>query len=156
MKSIITLYFIICSLTLFSQKSAMNICQKQIQINQCTEDILKILNGYQYNYTDTIDKYQTAFVYKNNEGDLLAFIYQRTVEGANPDLKKQGITYYTLKTIKAQFLTLYKIYTDYYGRNITVDQLKKNEDYWHVSKNGVSYYFEVAKSSQPGYWQIRF
>ena len=134
----LTALVIFFSLSLSAQSSAKHFCREGIQ---CNSEIMALVPGYQI-VKDTAFSKIRAFVFKNADGDQLQIFY---------DEKTGSPAQYSMRSIVGPRPSVEKIYTEYFGRAASSDQLKSG-DKWRTPDNT----FDLsAYDPHPGYIMLR-
>jgi hypothetical protein len=133
-----------------SAQQPINTCPEGVY---CHNEIMKRLPDYKFDYVDSTQIVgKKVFVFSNPEKEEVQFFYDTYITGADLDLKIKGHKSFKLSSIAAQYLTMYKIYSDFFGGIRSIEYLKKDGEYW-TFKNGS---IDVSRMSRPeGYWTIK-
>lgn len=120
------------------------------------DSVLSYIDGY-YFVKDT-SLYGTDYkisIYTNNELDELQFWFNKIIVGEDFNKKESGTPMLEFDKIIGQYLTVEKIYLNYYGRVVDMKVVSHNEnDTWKPFCNDFQVWIKFRPIQRKGYWEI--
>lgn len=135
-------------------KKGCEVLSTKDQEKKVATDIAAVVQGYTL-ALDTTIRGEHLFVFENKDEDELQVWFYSSIVGENADLKQKGHVEFKLTKVVGQYLTISKIYTDYFGRVYNAEAVRNSEyDSWQVMCNGKKKSVSFQTAQQKGYWYI--
>jgi hypothetical protein len=157
MKIVITL--LLFATTVNGQQNFKNGCIGMFSIGNekaFMDSVISYTPGYKFlKDTSLYGTNSHIYVYTNIEGDELQFWFSKVLYGEDANRKIAGTPMLSFDKIVGQFLTVEKIYLNYYGRETDIGAVTKNgRDTWKPVCNGKEVWVRFRTIQRKGYWEI--